>query len=40
LWGFTADILEENKVMMNLAQKYGNVTTKRSYGAFEVKMLF
>ena len=40
LRGFTADILEENKAMLNLAKKCGNVAMKLAYGAYEVKMLF
>jgi acyl-CoA hydrolase/RimJ/RimL family protein N-acetyltransferase len=38
--GFTADILYENKAMLKLAGKCGNVEMKLADGAYEVEMLF
>jgi RimJ/RimL family protein N-acetyltransferase len=40
LKGFTADILANNRAMLSLAKKCGNVTHKLSRDVYEVEMLF
>jgi len=40
LKGFTADILQNNKAMLKMANKCGKMNKKLSRGAYEVEMLF